>query len=66
MMSLFLALETGDLGEVLLYDISCIGFVLLFRALVCKMSLLSAMKACNVAKILLLPLLLLLGGYLQG
>jgi hypothetical protein len=62
-MSLLLALETGDLGEVLLYDTSCIGFVLLFRALVCKMPLLSAMIAYNMAVVLLL---LLLGGYLQG
>jgi hypothetical protein len=61
-----LALETSDLAEVLLYATSCFGFVLLFWTLVCIMSLLSAMEACNIVMILLLLLLLLLGGYLQG
>jgi hypothetical protein len=64
-MSLLLALETGDLAEVLLYATSCIGFVLHFWTLISIMPLLSAMKACNMAIVLLL-LLLFLGGYLQG
>jgi hypothetical protein len=64
--SLFLTLEIGDMAEVLLYATWWVDSLSLFWTLISKMSLLSAMKACNMAIILLLPLLLLLGGYLQG
>jgi hypothetical protein len=63
--SLFLTLETGDMAEVLLYTPWRVDCLLLLLALIRIMSLIPAMKACNMATILF-PLSLLPGGYLQG